>query len=911
MKKKHEQKKKREQMSREIVQRHAGVFETDGHQSAQLHIDEVKESDPPRTVRIHRSGTVEIVTGGGNTSKSPDRKDGKSDKDSSDDEEDDDSYEVLQNFWKKRREVLNEIDLKFAKSFRRGRNEEEMTEADKWRQRFGIRPEWQEIPRREAFTIKDNIDNRIEDLFSSRFNSNENKRKGIAKNSTQAISKQIELKEENDTLKARLDLNEKKFEALEEEWKRTLETLATRSPRKSPRKSPTKRALLDNNSFKVLTPDDKKYRDRDFEKRKHELEEATTGWLRWLCECIKVKANQVNASSEGGSASSARMNRFQELAKFDTSSISDTSSFDGKFRNHHNFEFAGNERSASPPPPLPPALQQSAIGPEAHALERACMSLMEAIQTKENLRKKLYRTMMQKSKSSTTKAKLEMEQQYNRVLDNLKEEHTSQLEEMQQKLKKNEEKLYIAETHSNERHRAEIAKLKHQIEESEIKFKKVREIAKHDAEYELYQQRNELQKDHRRKYELLQEEVLKLKEENEVFRAREKDFDIRDLKEKLKATEVALARTSEQAEKYSFQARTLEESLHKQVKDVKDEARNAVNRAREEHTIRLNAMRNAHEEQLTLLKDKTMALKQDQELMIKRMQNENKKRMQEATRSARQEASRNITTARTEFEALAESKVTQMRALHRVEIQRLRRQLNQYKRSNGKRAGNGEDTGDYSDTREGEGDGTIAGLDGIEPSGIDLLNFQGSRIVSDVSSYGSSSGEDVPVDQMSINDMKDHIIQLRHLLSRAQKTIKKEVKAKKEVEVKLAAAIRERDAAKRQARAWASASASTSSVPSKVVPKTVKFATVVPTAKADSEDRSKSKASSSSENEEVIEMDEDVTENVFLSPQGTVEKKSYKRSWKMTFHCLRRIQQMMWMNSKKQLLISISKIINE
>ena len=50
-------------MSREIVQRHAGLLETDGHQSAQLHIDEVKESDPPRTVRIHRSGTVEIVTG--------------------------------------------------------------------------------------------------------------------------------------------------------------------------------------------------------------------------------------------------------------------------------------------------------------------------------------------------------------------------------------------------------------------------------------------------------------------------------------------------------------------------------------------------------------------------------------------------------------------------------------------------------------------------------------------------------------------------------------------------------------------------------------------------------------------------------------------------------------------------------
>ena len=95
------------------------------------------------------------------------------------------------------------------------------------------------------------------------------------------------------------------------------------------------------------------------------------------------------------------------------------------------------------------------------------MSLMEAIQTKENLRKKLYRTMMQKSKSSTTKAKLEMEQQYNRVLDNLKEEHTSQLEEMQQKLQKNEEN-YTSQRHTpNERHHAEITKLKQKIEESD------------------------------------------------------------------------------------------------------------------------------------------------------------------------------------------------------------------------------------------------------------------------------------------------------------------------------------------------------------------------------------------------------------------------------------------------------------
>ena len=178
------------------------------------------------------------------------------------------------------------------------------------------------------------------------------------------------------------------------------------------------------------------------------------------------------------------------------------------------------------------------------------------------------------------------------------------------------------------------------------------------------------------------------------------------------------------------------------------------------------------------------------------------------------------------------------------------------------------------------------------------MNFQGSRIVSDVSSYGSSSGEDVPVDQMSINDMKDHIIQLRHLLSRAQKTIKKEVKAKKEVEVKLAAAIvKEMPLNARHGHGHLHLRPRFH----QSVPKTVKFATVVPTAKADSEDRSKSKASSSSENEEVIEMDEDVTENVFLSPQGTVEKK-LQEELEDDFSLPSQIQQMMWMNSKNQLL---------
>ena len=73
----------------------------DSQQADQIHIDEAKESDPPRTVRIHRSGTVEIVTGGRNNSKSSVRNEEKSGNGSSDDEGDDDSYEVLQNFLEK------------------------------------------------------------------------------------------------------------------------------------------------------------------------------------------------------------------------------------------------------------------------------------------------------------------------------------------------------------------------------------------------------------------------------------------------------------------------------------------------------------------------------------------------------------------------------------------------------------------------------------------------------------------------------------------------------------------------------------------------------------------------------------------------------------------------------------------
>ena len=109
---------------------------------------------------------------------------------------------------------------------------------------------------------------------------------------TTAISKEITLKQENDDLKARLNVNEEKFVALEKEWKKTLETLAAKSPRKSPRKSPSKQSLLNNNSFKVLTPERNRYTEGESEQRKCELEQATTGWLRWLRECIDVKANK-------------------------------------------------------------------------------------------------------------------------------------------------------------------------------------------------------------------------------------------------------------------------------------------------------------------------------------------------------------------------------------------------------------------------------------------------------------------------------------------------------------------------------------------------------------------------------------------------------------------------------------------
>ena len=176
---------------------------------------------------------------------------------------------------------------------------------------------------------------------------------------------------------------------------------------------------------------------------------------------------------------------------------------------------------------------------------------------------------------------------------------------MKEKVEEKDEKLQIAESDSNRRHKEEIEKLKHKIEESESRFKKVKEIAKHDAEYELYQQRNELEKDHRTKYEVVQAQVIKLQEENEVFRSRENDFDIAKVKEELRVSEETLKKAREYGELHYNRARSLEETLNKQINEVKEEARNAVNRAREEHTIRLNAIRNTHEEQLTTLKAKT------------------------------------------------------------------------------------------------------------------------------------------------------------------------------------------------------------------------------------------------------------------------------------------------------------------
>ena len=265
------------------------------------------------------------------------------------------------------------------------KNQDNLTEADRWRQRFGIRPEWHEIPRWEAFTIRDNIDTRIEDHFTAKMNDIENNNMGSA---TTAISKEITLKQENDDLKARLNVNEEKFIALEKEWKKTLETLAAKSPRKSPRKSPSKKALLNNNSFKVLTPERNRYTEGESEQKKIELEQATTGWLRWLRECIDVKATQVQNSKNNSATNVQRMNRFQELAKFDASSVSDASSFDGRYRsNNHTFDVEHDERASSPPPPLPPALQESAIGPEAHSAGTSMCIINGSCSSKRDLEK--------------------------------------------------------------------------------------------------------------------------------------------------------------------------------------------------------------------------------------------------------------------------------------------------------------------------------------------------------------------------------------------------------------------------------------------------------------------------------------------------------------------------------------------
>ena len=137
-----------------------------------------------------------------------------------------------------------------------------------------------------------------------------------------------------------------------------------------------------------------------------------------------------------------------------------------------------------------------------------------------------------------------------------------------------------------------------------------------------------------------------------------------------------------------------------------------------------------------------------------------------------------------------------MRALHRVEIQRLRRQLNQYKRS----TGNGLETGKIQVIiviQEIEVDGTIAGLDGIEPSGIDLLNL---KVLALFQMYHRvallwrrcSGRSDVRSSERSLFSYAIYYLEHRKQLRRG----------KAKVEVKLATAIRN-ESAKRQARAWA------------------------------------------------------------------------------------------------------------
>lgn len=858
--------------------------------------------DATRTVTIHRSGTVEITTSAGKeitaeahsvpqegTTEAkpsvPQTAENKPESISSDDSGGNDSYEVLHDFWQKRREILSNLDAKYlVHETNRGVKHHKLTAADRWRKSVGVdeprweeeEPQWKKLQQpgwplgydANAEFLSSSQD--VGDFLDHAIHKEHQYRRDPTSGSALIV--------ENKRLKIALGLQEEKFNALEREWRQALETTMTSPSRKGKRRDVTN--LTTTTPKRTASPIRV-----EIEKTNEDIEASTTTWLRWLRECVNVKAERIQSSSAGVSNLTSTTTTFkQERAhddkKFDDiSSVSDAESVSKTIIGSGGGHFFGDR---APPPPLPPALQQSTIGPEASALERACVALIESVETKEQMRRTIYRKSLKRSRAAVVKTRQDAELQYNTVLDKLKEEHEENLKKLRDEVKKAEERTHIAESHAQEHHVEEVRKFEREIEDLKEHFKNVKEVARQEAEYDVYSQRSQIERAHRETCANMQRQLDSLKAENEKFRQREADLDVAGLKVRMETAERIAKEATQRANEHKTRSQNLESTLESTTRAVKEEARVSSIRLREEHGIRMNAMRVAHEEQLASLQKQVKSLKNDQETVIRRVQTEHTKRMMEAVKNTRLEASRNIAAARTEFEALNESQLTQMRAIHRVEIKRLQRQLS--KATNGEwtpamaRGGSAMENTSVQGDLSADERGIV--LDGVEPSGIDLLNLQPSFDISDKSSGGDSSGEDVPVEKMSINDMKAHIVHLRQLLKRAQQTVRKEQIERKKVESDLKTARKQRDSALRKAKAWADG-LRLSDESFRIQPSSREESRSPSRKKKGNHganNRNKSGVNTSEEDSSIQAEDQDVTHNVFLSPNGTVERKKLFRA---------------------------------
>jgi hypothetical protein len=876
------------------------------HTKINVHRHEMGPAEQPRTVTIHRTGSVEITTADSApvTERQPRATEMRSEakegalqgvqETKEDVEDENDSYEVLHNFWQKRRKILSNLDSKFLDT-QKTWGKPKLSEADKWRKDIiGIEaPKWSEVPRPISSPGKGGLAIENEDVgayldrvIRKRVWGNE---RGGYNAPVREEKQDVILLSENKRLKSELSLQQAKFSALEEEWKNTLAYNMASPQRKS--------------KSRTSTPQSKKFASLAVEPRNSlELEQAATSWLRWLRECINSRAETMSRSKKRSydvdntftkmyGQLKGRHESESKVPQFDVSSLSDASSVTSD-DNHTN-----NVRGSSPPPPLPPALQESSIGPEASALERACVAMMGAMESRENLRREMYRKAVKRSRNTATRTRQEVELQYNHVLDKLKEEQERKTRKLRAELEEAQERVKVAEADADERHIKKANEYEDIIRELKDQFKNVKALARHDAEYEIYRQRTEIERDHRLKVESLKKEVELLQKENTLFREREANVDVASLKERLENAEKGCKEATEQAQQCMTHSKNLEENFNQRVAAIKEDGRNASIRLREEHGIRMNSMQSVHKNQLEALQAKIKSFKADQEIVIRRIQTEHSKRMMEAVKITRQEANRSIASSRAELEASNKSQVDQLRALHRVEVRRLQRQLRKATKGNPSQMDSSSDSGDGSlkDRSVNGGGGALnIVLDGIEPSGVDLMHLQASDI-SDKSSYGGSSGEEsqTPVDKMSVPELKECIVRLRKMLKRAQQTVRKEQAARKDTEAKLAGACKQRDAAFRKVKAWGSAiksgnmvDVSSSSDSSRMTDrlsspkkKSRKGNRFNSSSRKNTPLRNKrsqtdqSVGNSTSEDEIIEAHDMDVTNNVFLSPRGTIEKR--------------------------------------